>query len=94
MKPPVPKFRSDLSVRLRDIAEKQVPAKLKPIVAHSRDVPMLQHFNIKASPYLSGFDGTSCTCRIALCSESHCASFSSIGKSPLSYHLGNKRVKS
>ena len=31
-KPLVPKFRSDLSVRLRDIAEKQVPAKLKPIV--------------------------------------------------------------
>ena len=32
LKPPVPKFRPDLSVRLRDIAEKQVPAKLKPIV--------------------------------------------------------------
>ena len=32
LKPPVPKFRSDLSVRLGDIAEKQVPAKLKPIV--------------------------------------------------------------
>ena len=33
LEPPVPKFRSDLSVRLRDIAEKkQVPAKLKPIV--------------------------------------------------------------
>ena len=32
LKPIVPKFRSDLSVRLRDIAEKQVPAKLKPIV--------------------------------------------------------------
>ena len=29
---PKPKFRSDLSVLLRDIAEKQVPAKLKPIV--------------------------------------------------------------
>ena len=28
----VPKFRSYLSVRFRDIAEKQVPAKLKPIV--------------------------------------------------------------
>ena len=27
-----PKIRSDLSVRLTDIAEKQVPAKLKPIV--------------------------------------------------------------
>ena len=29
----VPKFRSDLSVRLMDIAEKQVPAKLKPLVS-------------------------------------------------------------
>ena len=28
----VPKFRPDLSTRLKDIAEKQVPAKLKPIV--------------------------------------------------------------
>ena len=32
LKPLVPKFRSDLSVRLRDIAEKQVIAKPKPIV--------------------------------------------------------------
>ena len=32
LKPLVAKFRSDISVRLRDIAEKQVPAKLKPIV--------------------------------------------------------------
>ena len=28
----VPKFHSDLSISLRDIAEKQVPVKLKPIV--------------------------------------------------------------
>ena len=28
----VPKYRSDLSVRLKDVAEKQVPVKLKPIV--------------------------------------------------------------
>ena len=28
----VPRFRPDLSARLKDIAEKQVPAKLKPIV--------------------------------------------------------------
>ena len=33
LKPLVPKFRFDLSVHLRDIAEKQFPAKLKPIVA-------------------------------------------------------------
>ena len=32
LKPLVPKFCSDLSIRLRYIAEKQVPAKLKPIV--------------------------------------------------------------
>ena len=32
LKPLMPKFRSDLSVRLRDTAEKQVHAKLKPIV--------------------------------------------------------------
>ena len=32
LKPLMPKFRSDLSFRLRDIAENQVPAKLKPIV--------------------------------------------------------------
>ena len=32
LKPLVPRFRPDLSVRLRDIAEKQVPAKMKPIV--------------------------------------------------------------
>ena len=33
LKPVVPKFRLDLSVRLKDIAEKQFPAKLKPIVS-------------------------------------------------------------
>ena len=32
LKPPVTKFRSDLSVRSRDNAEKQVPAKLTPMV--------------------------------------------------------------
>ena len=32
LKPLVPKFRADLSDRLKDIAENQVPAKLKPIV--------------------------------------------------------------
>ena len=32
LKPIVPKFRSDLSVHFKDIAEKQVPAELKPIV--------------------------------------------------------------
>ena len=33
---PVSKFRSDISVRLRDISEKQVSAKLKPIEVPSR----------------------------------------------------------
>ena len=32
LKPRVPKFRPDLSVWLKDIAEKQVPSKLTPIV--------------------------------------------------------------
>ena len=32
LKPLVPKFRSDLSIRLNYIVEKRVPAKLKPIV--------------------------------------------------------------
>ena len=32
LKPLVPKFRPDLFTRLRDIAEKQVQAKLRPIV--------------------------------------------------------------
>ena len=32
LKPLVPKFCFDLFVRFRDIAEKQVPVKLKPIV--------------------------------------------------------------
>ena len=32
LKPLVPKFRPDLLARLKDTAEKQVPAKLKPIV--------------------------------------------------------------
>ena len=32
----VPKFRPDLSARLKDIAEKQVPAKPKPIVDESQ----------------------------------------------------------
>ena len=33
LKPLVPNFRPDLFARLGDIAEKQVPANLKPIVA-------------------------------------------------------------
>ena len=39
LKPLVPKFRPDLSARLKDIAENQVPAKLKPIVGiiHQED---------------------------------------------------------
>ena len=38
LKPLVPKFGFDISDRLRDIAEKQVPAKLKPIVDMCRHV--------------------------------------------------------
>ena len=36
LKPLVPKFRPDLSVRLKDFAEKQVHAKQKPIVGGSQ----------------------------------------------------------
>ena len=36
LKPVVPKFRSDLSARLKDIAEMQVPMKLKPIVGNTQ----------------------------------------------------------
>ena len=47
MKPPVPKFRSDLSIRLRDIAEKQVPAKLKPIVSgNTQRLAMTRHISV------------------------------------------------
>ena len=36
----VPKFRPDLYVRLKDIAEKQVPEKLKPVVViYHRECP-------------------------------------------------------
>ena len=35
LKPLVPKFRPDLLARFKDIAEKQVPAKLKPIIVSS-----------------------------------------------------------
>ena len=37
-KPHVPKSRFDLSIRLRDIPEKRVPAKLKPIVGTEQTV--------------------------------------------------------
>ena len=36
IKPLVPKFRHDLSARLKDIAEKRVPAKLKSIVVEQK----------------------------------------------------------
>ena len=38
LKPIVPKFRRDLSIRLKDIAEKQVLTKLKPIVVQINSV--------------------------------------------------------
>ena len=47
LKPFVPKFRSDLSVRLRDIAEKQVPTKLKPIVGYFADRTTKMGFSYK-----------------------------------------------
>ena len=38
-----PSLGSDLSIRLRDIAEKQVPAKLKPIVDTEQTVSTEHH---------------------------------------------------
>ena len=38
LKPLVSKFRSDLSVYLKDIAEKLVPAKLKPLVEATNSI--------------------------------------------------------
>ena len=38
LKPLMPEFRSDLYIRLRDIAEKQVPVKLKPIAGKEQIV--------------------------------------------------------
>ena len=42
LKPLVSKFRPDLSSRSKDITEKQVPAKLKPIVDLKRIVSALE----------------------------------------------------
>ena len=60
LKPLMPKFRLDLFVRLKDIAEKQVPTKLNPIVrrfdqSHSRirkrnDVRMMGFLGWRFSP--------------------------------------------
>ena len=57
LKPLLPKFRSDLFVRLTDIAEKQVPAKLKPVVgdrtAHSRMLAQYIEHTILCSLYFA-----------------------------------------
>ena len=47
LKPLVPKFRLDVYVRVKDIAEKQVPAKLKPIVKSGNLVLLLWWLNTK-----------------------------------------------
>ena len=44
LKPTVPKLSPDLSARLKYIAEKQVPAELKPIVGVTRIVCRRCHF--------------------------------------------------
>ena len=43
LKPLVPKFRNDLCSRLKDVAEKQVPAKLRPIVGINVGPIMIQN---------------------------------------------------
>ena len=46
LKPLMPKFRFELAVRLRDIAEKQVLAKLKPMVVSSKRCNNHCHFTV------------------------------------------------
>ena len=48
LKPLVPKFRQDLLTRLKYIAEKQVPAKLKPIVGTVMSIALHQASNTSA----------------------------------------------
>ena len=58
LKPPVSKFRSDLSVRLKDIAEKQVPVKLKPIVGEKTNMEKKMHSKFtknKTESFVSSF---------------------------------------
>ena len=50
LKPPVPKFRSELSVRFRNIEEKEVPVKLKPIVNASCHKVMPTNCSVDVSP--------------------------------------------
>ena len=45
LKPLVPKFCSDLSARLRDIAEEQVPAKQRPMVGVGVGAELGSQFN-------------------------------------------------
>ena len=52
LKPIVLKFRHDLFARLRDIAEKQIPAKLKPIVASPLPNALYNHLMLMG-PVLS-----------------------------------------
>ena len=63
LKPAVPKFRPDLSARLTDIAEKRVPAKLKPIVAPSHVTPLRYGRFILPAPRAEHLE----MCAVALC---------------------------
>ena len=62
LEPLVPKFRSPLPVRLRDVAEKQVPQRLKPIVGESAPFwPNSDHVEYKsASPQMIMIASFSC----------------------------------
>ena len=50
----VPEFHPDLSVRFKYIVEKQVPAKLKPIVGQSSDRAPEKHLRLRHSYSISG----------------------------------------
>ena len=57
LKPYAPNFRPDLFARLEDIAKKQVPAKLKPLVASSGNGPLGQCPGELVPPARQGGDG-------------------------------------
>ena len=63
LKPAVPKSRPDLFARLTDIAEKQVPARLKPIVAPSHVTPLRYSRFILPAPRAGHLE----MCAVALC---------------------------
>ena len=73
LKPLVPKFRLDLTICSKDIAEKQVPAKLKPVVC------------VPPYPTVLSPRGASCRRQIRLgrCRDKAAAEASDLSQPPL-----------